>query len=476
MTGRRDISFQRRLLRALVGIGVVTAALTCTLLIGFHFVTNRRVARADLETQVRMVAIHSEAALSFDDADVGAETLTAFRAHPAVVWAALYDGGGDLFATYDPLAAVPRGVNLSRLAQVLGGTGYLVLRADVTSDGQHLGAVVAAYDLSVVYNRLWRAIAMSLVAATAVVAGAVLLSLRLQRSLTVPLRELVATARRVSVRGDYAARARKRTQDEFGDLTDTFNEMLDRIESQQNELRRRNEEMQQLLYTVSHDLKSPLVTITGFAGLAREDVAQERYDQLEESLGHLGRAAGHMGRLIDNLLELSRIGRVRVRPEHIDTTRLAREVAAELEPRLAQHGASIRLQPDLPPVYADPVRLRQVFENLLTNAIKYGTGSGIDVIEVGGSREGDEARLWVRDHGPGIPDEHRDRVFTLFQRLHKTPDGTGVGLTIVAKIVEISGGRIGLEPTPGGGATFWFTLPSPSALPAEDTIEEVPAT
>jgi signal transduction histidine kinase len=127
----------------------------------------------------------------------------------------------------------------------------------------------------------------------------------------------------------------------------------------------------------------------------------------------------------------------------------------------------VQLQHDLPRVYADPVRLRQVLENLLTNAIKYGIDRDRTSIEVGGARNRNDTRIYVRDHGPGIPPEHAERVFTLFQRLHKSDDGTGVGLTIVSKIVEAGGGRVWLEPTPGGGATFWISLPSPHDRPVE---------
>ncbi|MCC6683319.1 MAG: HAMP domain-containing protein [Phycisphaeraceae bacterium] len=467
MPQRAANSFQRRLLWVLATLAVASAGLTSAMLIFIHYVSVRNQAEADLETQVRVVAAHSQAALSFGDTDTGRETLAAFRAAPDVAWAVLYDQQGNPFAEYAPgNTAVP-----ARVDQITADfhDSRLVLSAPVVKAEQVLGTVVVAYDLQTIYGRLRDDILLSAAAALVVLGAAILLALRLRRTLARPVHELVGTALRVSQQDIYSARAQKYTNDELGRLTDTFNHMLDRIEEQRRELSHQNKQMQQFLYTVSHDLKGPLVTITGFVGILREDLIQRQYEQVDASLTHIVRASQHMSNLIDSLLTLSRIGRVPHQVKTIDTAELVSEITDDLSPRLQEVDTRIVIHRPMPTVTADRVRLRQVFENLLINAIKYGKIAAGAPIEIGGENRPGEVRLYVRDHGPGIADEHRERVFLLFQRLDRSHDGTGVGLAIVAKVAEMHGGRAWMEPTPGGGATFWFALPQPP------TVTDIPA-
>jgi signal transduction histidine kinase len=450
------IPFQTKLLAALLAVGVIPVVLVCTLLSGLHFFQARQMAMESLRSQIRVVAIHSQAALSFDDPEAGRETLAALAAQPSIRWAAIYRRSGDLFAVYrvnqEPLPP-------QQMAGIHRGDDGMLLHEPVHLNDQNLGVVLASYSLTEVYSQLRRDVGLSLLAGAVAAGLAVVLSFHLRRFLVAPLRELVDTAHRVTQTADYSARAAKHTQDEFGDLTDTFNLMLQRIEAQDDQLQHRHDEMQQFLYTVSHDLKSPLVTISGFVGLMREDLAQQQYEELKNSMEHLGRASQHMGQLIDDLLELSRIGRVRAQPEPIAVDALVRDLVADLRPQIERFGpAHIEVEPDLPGVIADRVRLTQVFSNLIINALKYGLGERA-VIEIGARRMPGETRFFVRDHGRGIGPEYRQRVFVLFQRLQKQGEGTGVGLTIVSRILQSHGGRVWLEETPGGGATFWFALP-----------------
>jgi PAS domain S-box-containing protein len=225
------------------------------------------------------------------------------------------------------------------------------------------------------------------------------------------------------------------------------------------ELQRRNDEMQQFVYTISHDLKSPLVTCRGFMALMKEDAVSGRWDVVLDSVGRIERAIQRMGDLIEDLLQLSRIGVIRNEPELVDVNHLVRAIADDLADRLQQAGATLDIQDDLPRVVADRVRLFEVFENLLSNAIKYGCCAGAGRIVVGGINGSQEVLFFVRDHGPGIPHEFHRKVFGLFQRLDSSQEGTGVGLAAVARILETHGGRAWVESTPGAGATFWISFP-----------------
>jgi PAS domain S-box-containing protein len=231
------------------------------------------------------------------------------------------------------------------------------------------------------------------------------------------------------------------------------------------ELQRRNDEMQQFVYTISHDLKSPLVTCKGFMGLMKEDAQAGRWDVVLDSVGRIERAIQRMGDLIEDLLELSRIGVIRNEPEEVDVGQMVQAIADELADRLQQAGGSVRIQDDLPHVMADRVRLAEVFENLLSNAIKYGCRNGSGVIVVGGKQDSQEIQFFVRDDGPGIAKEFHRKVFGLFQRLESNQEGTGVGLAAVARIMETHGGRAWVESTPGHGATFWIAFPATCDAP-----------
>jgi signal transduction histidine kinase len=231
----------------------------------------------------------------------------------------------------------------------------------------------------------------------------------------------------------------------------------ERIEADR-ELSLRNEEMEQFTHTVSHDLKSPLVTINGFIGMLEAHLAAGRQEKVPHAIERIRRAADRMSRLIDNLLELSRIGRVRGELVPVDVTELVRQVADTLKPRLARLGCTVEIEAGMPQVRADKDRLADVFENLLTNALKYGCASPGSKVSVGAERADRELRYFVRDEGPGIAQEYQERIFGLFQRLQSDQEGTGVGLAIVAKVMHVHGGQAWVESEPGKGATFWISF------------------
>jgi PAS domain S-box-containing protein len=224
-------------------------------------------------------------------------------------------------------------------------------------------------------------------------------------------------------------------------------------------LQQKTLEMEQFVYTVSHDLKSPLVTILGFVGVLREDFGEGDSEQFLESVGRIERAAHRMDHLIEGLLELGRIGRVSNKPETIDVGELCRQIVAENERRLKEVRLCVEIEP-LPHVVADRARLAEVFDNLLSNGIKYGVGGQQPRMTIGGLQTGGEVLFFVRDNGPGIAAEYHEKIFGLFQRLDSQSEGTGLGLAIVAKIMESHGGRAWVESAAGHGATFWIAFPA----------------
>lgn len=237
------------------------------------------------------------------------------------------------------------------------------------------------------------------------------------------------------------------------------------------ELEAKNAELEQFTYTVSHDLKAPLITIRGFLGFLLQDSRSGNVERLEADIGRISDAADKMHALLNDLLDLSRIGRMMNEPVEIDFRNLALEAQEIVQGRLQERGVQIAISDSLPKVYGDHQRLLQVLQNLMDNAAKFMGGQKNPKIEVGqaASSEDGFAAFYVRDNGMGIAPKYHEKIFGLFNRLTPTVEGTGVGLALVKRIVEFHGGRIWVESAAGEGSTFYFTLPQAhQASPANE--------
>ncbi|MGI8778910.1 MAG: sensor histidine kinase [Solirubrobacteraceae bacterium] len=225
------------------------------------------------------------------------------------------------------------------------------------------------------------------------------------------------------------------------------------------ELQRSNEELEAFAYAASHDLLSPLRSVTGFVQLLRRRYRGRLDDEADEIIDHAVEGTVRMRALIDDLLAYARVGRELRPPEPVVLGELAARAAAE-----AAQGADLPPRIELgalPTVPGDARALEQLLFNLLANAVKYVTPGEAADVAVAAERLPDAWRITVADRGIGIEPAHAGRVFRMFHRLHAADayPGTGIGLSIAAKVVEQHGGEIGVEPHPGGGSRFWFTLP-----------------
>jgi len=231
------------------------------------------------------------------------------------------------------------------------------------------------------------------------------------------------------------------------------------------ELEQKNAELERFAYTVSHDLKGPLITIKGFAGLLEKGIAEGTMEQVHEDLRRISGAADRMHQLLDELLDLSRVGRVVGPPEDVPLADLAREAMELMALRVGESGVEVHIPPDLPVVRGDRPRLLSVMQNLMDNAVKFMGDQPQPRVEVGGRHHGGETLCWVRDNGIGIDPRYHDRIFGLFDQLHRgASEGTGIGLAITKRVVEVHGGRIWVESKgEGHGSTFCFALPREGA-------------
>lgn len=247
-------------------------------------------------------------------------------------------------------------------------------------------------------------------------------------------------------------------------------QLEDVIEQRTAELAEKSEEMEQFLNTVSHDLKSPIVTCAGLIGILREDIAGGHFDETSDLLTRIERSVIRMRQLIDALLNLSRIGRITFEIGEVDTLDMLLRISDDLEPRLKAAGVTLEIKDSLPRVNGDAHWLTEVFENLINNALKYGCDNPEPRIVVGSGLEGEEARIFVRDNGKGIDPDHHAQIFEPFRRLRSDREGSGMGLAIVARIIKMHGGRVWIESRVGKGATFWVALPA--AMPKPNTITQ----
>jgi PAS domain S-box-containing protein len=236
------------------------------------------------------------------------------------------------------------------------------------------------------------------------------------------------------------------------------------------ELEAKNAELERFTYTVSHDLKSPLITIKGFLGFIKEDSRSGNVLRLESDIKRISDAAEKMQQLLNDLLELSRIGRVTNKPQEIRFNELIAEALELVHGRISQRGISVHVDENLPNIFGDRQRIHEVLQNLIDNAAKFMGDQPSPRIEIGqqGELKGKPV-FFVRDNGIGISPQYKDRIFGLFDKLDGQTEGTGVGLALVKRIVEFHGGRVWIESEPGKGSTFFFTLPTSETLSTQPT-------
>lgn len=249
-----------------------------------------------------------------------------------------------------------------------------------------------------------------------------------------------------------------------------FNEKLENknqaIHTQSLELEIKNKELEQFAYIASHDLQEPLNTISSFIGMLEEDYGKNFDDVGKESMTYIKDASIRMKKLIDALLEYSRLGRSRDY-QNVDCNLILTELKNDLRNTLQKTKAQITIE-KLPVIKGSEIELRLLFQNLISNGIKFRAPNTIPIINISSAQINDPENLskgvWqfrIKDNGIGIPKEHQERIFAIFQRLHSREEyeGTGIGLAHCKKIVEAHGGKIWLESKQGSGSTFYFTIP-----------------
>jgi len=310
-----------------------------------------------------------------------------------------------------------------------------------------------------------------------------LFTVYLTRSITRPVEALRAATVKIG-KGKFDTQLDIKAGGELGELAISVREMTDNLskvtasrdelnkeiverrkiekarEKLMDDLEDKAAEMERFVYTVSHDLKSPLITIQGFLGLLEKDALGGETKRMQSDIGQIQKAARQMQELLADLLEISRIGRLANPPEKVRLNELVQDAVELLAGQIKECDAQIDVAPDLPTLFGDRKRLLEVVQNLIDNALKFMGEQADPHIEIGSRWENSENTCYIKDNGIGIELQYHKKVFELFERLNPEVEGTGIGLAIAKRIIDLEGGRIWLESEgQNRGCTFCFVLP-----------------
>ncbi|HET9404825.1 MAG TPA: ATP-binding protein [Burkholderiales bacterium] len=489
-------SIRHKLALIVLATTLVALAVTGVALVIYDLRAYREAGFSDLVTQAEILGRASTAALAFDDVKAANEDLLLLKAKPGIASAAIYNARGGLFASYTRRELDTGFPRLPESEGMRIEGDHFVLFKRIVENNEILGTVYIKADYEAMarlkdYLGIFGAVsALSLIVA-------LLVYVWLQNVLTRPILNVAEVTRRVVETRDFSLRARKTTQDEVGELADALNDMLaeigrrsealeqsnrflehemaerqhadaelrklneeleQRVADRTRELTAANKEMEGFSYSVSHDLRTPLRAIDGYSRILQEDYAGKLDDEGRRLLGVIRDNSQKMGQLIDDLLAFARLGRKALAISEIDMKRMAEETLGEVT---SGGQAPALMLGMLPPAHGDPSLVKQVWANLLANAVKFSSKREQPRLEVGGYSDGEHNVYCVKDNGAGFDMRYYAKLFGVFQRLHRFEEfsGTGVGLAIVQRVVVRHGGRVWAEGKVGEGAAFYFSLP-----------------
>jgi len=502
MLNIKNYSISKKLTWMNMLVSGVALLLACAAFFAYDLYTFRIGIAHNLSTEAQIIGSNTVSAIVFNDSHAAENTLSALKASPNILYAAIYTPDGDTFSAYWrdnggkalPLPAIPTGQTQAHWLV----DGQMALVQSIVFQGKLTGFVYLRSDLRAIDGRLksYAVIAATVLLISLVVA--LLISRISQRVISEPVVQLAQTVRIVSHEKNYSIRAVPTGhRDEVSTLIESVNEMLEQIQQRDSALQQAHDELEhrvqertaqlavanreldlrnreveratqmksKFLASMSHELRTPLNAIVGFSDLLAEQTAGQLNDKQKRFVNHIKQGSAHLLQLINDILDLSKIeaGQLELRCEAFQVSDALPEVLSTIRPlAMAKHIAvQHKLGTDLP-VYADRVRFKQILYNLLSNAVKFTPKDGRIDIDCYQTR--DAVCISVADTGIGIRAEDQKLVFEEFRQVEgsnaNAHQGTGLGLAITKRLVEQQGGSISLESEIGKGSRFTVTLPS----------------